>query len=108
MSGELTGRTALVTGAARGLGAAYARGLHAAGANVVVADVLDAGADLAAELGARARFVPLDVTDEAGWDASVTAADEFGGVDVLVNNAGIVNAAPANRSPSSSDRRASA
>ncbi|WP_312677003.1 SDR family NAD(P)-dependent oxidoreductase, partial [Microbacterium sp.] len=94
MSGELTGRTALVTGAARGLGAAYARGLHAAGANVVVADVLDAGADLAAELGARARFVPLDVTDEAGWDASVTAADEFGGVDVLVNNAGIVNAAP--------------
>lgn len=94
MSGELTGRTALVTGAARGLGAAYARGLHAAGANVVVADVLDAGADLAAELGARARFVPLDVTDEAGWDAAVTAADEFGGVDVLVNNAGIVNAAP--------------
>lgn len=95
MSGELTGRTALVTGAARGLGAAYARGLHAAGANVLVVDLLDeAGAQLVAELGAGSRFVHLDVTDEAGWDAAVTDADDFGGVDVLVNNAGIANAAP--------------
>lgn len=61
----------------------------------MVADLLDeAGAQLVAELGARARFVHLDVTDEAGWDAAVTAADDFGGVDVLVNNAGIANAAP--------------
>ena len=93
---DLTGRTALVTGGSRGLGAAYVRALHAAGASVLVADVLDdAGRALAGELGARAAFLHLDVTDEAGWDATVTATVErFGGLDVLVNNAGIANAAP--------------
>ena len=93
---DLTGRTALVTGGSRGLGAAYVRALHAAGASVVVADVLDdAGRALADELGARAAFLHLDVTDEAGWDATVAATVErFGGLDVLVNNAGIANAAP--------------
>ncbi|MFF2631509.1 glucose 1-dehydrogenase [Microbacterium sp. NPDC058021] len=93
---DLTGRTALVTGGSRGLGAAYVRALHAAGASVVVADVLDdAGRALAGELGARAAFLHLDVTDEAGWDATVAATVErFGGLDVLVNNAGIANAAP--------------
>jgi len=93
---DLTGRTALVTGGSRGLGAAYVRALHDAGASVVVADVLDdAGRALADELGARAAFLHLDVTDEAGWDATVAATVErFGGLDVLVNNAGIANAAP--------------
>ncbi|UOE46132.1 glucose 1-dehydrogenase [Agromyces larvae] len=92
----LDGRIAIVTGGARGLGEAYARSLHAAGATVVIADVLDdAGAALAAELGDRARFAHLDVTDEDGWAAAVDGVvAEFGGVDVLVNNAGIANAAP--------------
>lgn len=93
---DLTGRTALITGAARGLGAAYARALHAAGAGVMIADVLDEPASaFADELGERARFVHLDVTDEAGWDAAVAATRaEFGSLDVLVNNAGMANAAP--------------
>ncbi|MET4158506.1 glucose 1-dehydrogenase [Agromyces sp. PvR057] len=93
---DLGGRVALVTGGARGLGAAYVRALHAAGARVVAADLLDdEGQALAAELGERARFVHLDVTDEASWAAAVEATLEaFGTVDVLVNNAGIANAAP--------------
>ncbi|WP_137844197.1 glucose 1-dehydrogenase [Microbacterium sp. 2FI] len=93
---DLGGRVCLVTGGARGIGAAYARALHAAGARVVIADILaDEGAALAAELGARALFVTLDVTDEAQWDAAVAASvAAFDGIDVLVNNAGIANAAP--------------
>lgn len=93
---DLDGRVALVTGGARGLGEAYVRALHAAGARVLIADILEeAGNALAVELGEGARFVLLDVTDEAQWDAAVaTALDAFGSIDVLVNNAGIVNAAP--------------
>ncbi|MGP6169805.1 SDR family NAD(P)-dependent oxidoreductase [Microbacterium sp. A196] len=93
---DLGGRVALVTGGARGIGEAYVRGLHAAGARVVIADILeDAGRELAAELEDRAVFVPLDVTDEAQWEsAAASAVQAFGTVDVLVNNAGIANAAP--------------
>ncbi len=97
MSGsDLGGRVALVTGGARGIGAASVRALHDAGARVVVADVGDdRGRALADELGDRARFVHLDVTDEKQWDAAIAAAvDAFGALDVLVNNAGIANAAP--------------
>ncbi|WP_030158679.1 SDR family NAD(P)-dependent oxidoreductase [Glycomyces sp. NRRL B-16210] len=91
---DLSGRVAIVTGGAKGIGEAYVRALHAAGAQVVVADVLvDQGKALAAELGAD--FVELDVTDEAAWDRAVAATlDARGTVDVLVNNAGIANAAP--------------
>ncbi len=93
---ELEGRIAIVTGGARGLGEAYVRALHAAGAEVVIADLLaDEGEALARDLGHRARFTPLDVTDEDAWTRVVAdTADELGGVDVLVNNAGIANAAP--------------
>lgn len=92
----LSGKVALVTGGARGIGEAYVRALHEAGANVMVADVLVAeGAELAAELGERAEFVELDVRDEDQWSAAVNATvARFGSVDVLVNNAGIANAAP--------------
>jgi 3alpha(or 20beta)-hydroxysteroid dehydrogenase len=93
---DLGGRVCLVTGGSRGIGEAYVRALHAAGARVVVADILaDEGAALAADLGERAVFVTLDVTNEAQWDAAVAASvSAFGGIDVLVNNAGIANAAP--------------
>ncbi|PRZ02763.1 3alpha(or 20beta)-hydroxysteroid dehydrogenase [Isoptericola sp. CG 20/1183] len=101
MTTDLTDRVAIVTGGARGIGAAYVRALHDAGARVLVADLLEAdGSALAHELGDRARFAHLDVTDEAGWtrvvDDTVAA---WGGVDVLVNNAGIANAGPIEHYP---------
>ncbi len=85
-----------MTGGARGLGEAYVRALHNAGARVVVADVLTGpGTALATELGERGRFQPLDVTDEDAWVAAVDdTVAAWGTIDVLVNNAGIANAAP--------------
>jgi len=95
-------RTVIVTGGARGMGASHARGFIAEGANVVIADVVDQeGQSLADQLGDRAIFSRLDVTSEADWAATVTAAETaFGPVSVLVNNAGIVHFAPiANTTP---------
>ena len=90
---RLDGRVALVSGGARGLGAAYVRALHGCGASVVIGDLLEEeGAALADELGERALFVHLDVTSEERWAGAVAAAVGLGGVDVLVNNAGIANA----------------
>ncbi|MGW2661202.1 glucose 1-dehydrogenase [Nocardia tengchongensis] len=89
---DLSGKTILITGAARGIGAESARQAVAAGANVVIADVLDDdGKALAAELGAQAVYQHLDVTSELDWVTALAAAcDAFGGtVDGLVNNAGI-------------------
>ena len=88
---DLTGRRALVTGAAQGLGEGMAAALAAAGARVAVADVQDdAGAAVAAKLGDGHTFVHLDVTDEASWEAAVAqTVEQLGGLDILVNNAGI-------------------
>ncbi|WP_327145957.1 glucose 1-dehydrogenase [Nocardia sp. NBC_01327] len=93
---DLSGKVIIVTGAARGIGAETAREAIAAGANVIVADVLaDEGAATVAELGDRARFVALDVTSEQEWDAAIAAAErEFGGLHGLVNNAGISTGQP--------------
>jgi len=91
---RLDGRIALISGGARGQGEAEARLLVARGARVVLGDVLaDEGRAVAASLGEAARFVDLDVTDPARWaDAVGATLDAFGGLDVLVNNAGIVRA----------------
>lgn len=88
-------RTVLVTGGTGGQGASHIRAYHAEGANVVIAArAEDRGHALAAELGDRALFVRLDVTDEDSWDAAVTATEErFGPLSVLVNNAGVQNPA---------------
>ena len=87
---DLTGRTALVTGAAQGLGEGMAQALAAAGARVMVADVQDAGEETAARLGEGHGFVRLDVTDDASWEAAVAeTVERLGGLDILVNNAGI-------------------
>ena len=91
---DLTGRKALVTGGARGLGEGMAQALAAAGASVMIGDVLTSlGRDAAGKLsagGATAGFVQLDVTKEADWLAAVNATiDTLGGFDILINNAGI-------------------
>jgi 3alpha(or 20beta)-hydroxysteroid dehydrogenase len=93
---RLDGKVALITGAASGMGASHARGFAAEGAKVVLADVLDdEGAEVAAELGDAGRFVHLDVSDNEGWAAAVQiAVEQYGGLDVLVNNAGIAGYAP--------------
>jgi 3alpha(or 20beta)-hydroxysteroid dehydrogenase len=91
---ELHRRKALVTGGARGLGAGIAEALARAGADVVVADIREdlgeATASALARLGVTARFIPLNVTDEASWEtATARTIDELGGLDIVVNNAGI-------------------
>jgi 3alpha(or 20beta)-hydroxysteroid dehydrogenase len=87
---RLKGKIILISGGARGQGAAEARLFAAEGARVVIGDVLDAeGKRLASELGEAAVFVHQDVTREADWDAAIAAASAFGGLHGLVNNAGI-------------------
>lgn len=93
MSGRLIGKVALVSGGARGMGASHVRAMVAEGAKVVFGDILDEeGKAVAAELADAARYVHLDVTQPAQWTAAVdTAVTAFGGLHVLVNNAGILN-----------------
>jgi NAD(P)-dependent dehydrogenase (short-subunit alcohol dehydrogenase family) len=87
---DLTGRVALVTGGAQGLGEGMATALAGAGATVVIADINDAGEQTAKSLGEGHGFVRLDVTDDANWAAALrSTVDEFGGLDILVNNAGV-------------------
>jgi NAD(P)-dependent dehydrogenase (short-subunit alcohol dehydrogenase family) len=90
---RLTGKVALVTGAARGMGAVEAKTLASEGATVIVADVLnDEGAAVASEInaeGGRAEYVELDVTQEEQWKRATDRAGALGGLDVLVNNAGV-------------------
>lgn len=91
--GRLAGKVAVISGGARGMGAAHARRFVAEGASVVLGDVLDdEGAVVAKELGDAAIYRHLDVREPAQWAEVVAAAIEtFGGLHVLVNNAGIVN-----------------
>jgi NAD(P)-dependent dehydrogenase (short-subunit alcohol dehydrogenase family) len=95
---ELKGQVAIVTGAGRGIGRAIALELARQGANVVIAELDQAGAKRTAEevgaLGRRAVAVPTDVTSRADLRAMVDRAKaEFGRIDILVNNAGIYRAA---------------
>ena len=94
VSKGLEGKVALVTGAARGLGAEIVRRMVAAGAQVTAADKrADDGAAAAAEAGAR--FIELDVTDAEQWATAVGAATaDGGGLDILVNNAAITRVVP--------------
>ncbi len=90
---NLQGRRVLVTGAARGLGEAFARALVTAGAQVTISDVLhERGQALAQELGAAAHYVPMDLSDAESVQAGVAAAARLlGGLDGLINNAAITN-----------------
>jgi len=89
---RLAGKVAIVTGGARGMGAATSRLFVSEGAKVAIADILDEdGAALARDLGASARYHRHDVTDAASWARLVGKVEaDFGPVDVLVNNAGIL------------------
>ena len=88
----LNGRHAIVTGAARGIGLAIARRLHADGATVALADVdVEDARRHAAALGERVMAVPVDVTDPVSVDSMVTTVlERFGRIDILVNNAGVL------------------
>lgn len=94
--GRLEGKVALVTGAARGTGAAIAELFVEEGAHVCIADILeDRGAEQAAALGPRACFQPLDVREPASWASALEATRvHFGPVNVLVNNAAILDVRP--------------
>ncbi|ATB39352.1 3-oxoacyl-ACP reductase [Cystobacter fuscus] len=91
--GKVEGRTAIVTGGGKGMGAATVRLLAAEGANVIAADVDIASAEeLAGELGPKVTAATLDVRSPESWSAVVDGAERrFGTVDILVNNAGIAD-----------------
>src|SRR5690348_16829710 len=88
---RLDGRVALISGAARGIGAETARLMVEAGARVAIGDILDErGRETARGLGGTASYHHLDVTGEASWrDAIAAVTAQWGGLDILVNNAGM-------------------
>ncbi len=106
MTGPLTGKTALVTGSTSGIGLAIAHELARAGANLVINGFGDAAqieherAALAAASGGDAIHAPHDLTDPAAIAAMMAeAAARFGGVDILINNAGVQHVAPIDEFP---------
>jgi D-sorbitol dehydrogenase (acceptor) len=93
---RLDGKTALITGAARGIGRAFAERYVAEGARVAIADIDIARAqDTASQIGEHVIAVHMDVTDQASIDAAVSASvEQLGQIDILINNAAIFTAAP--------------
>ena len=93
---RLSGKTALITGSARGIGLEFARAYIAEGATVALADInAEAVAKAAADLGPKAIGIQLDVTNQASIDAGFASAiDQMGQLDILINNAALFSAAP--------------
>ncbi len=93
---RLAGKTALITGAARGIGLEFARAYISEGARVAIADIdISRARAAAAELGAQSLAVEMDVTRQASIDAAVAETiTRFGAIDILVNNAALFTAAP--------------
>jgi NAD(P)-dependent dehydrogenase (short-subunit alcohol dehydrogenase family) len=93
---RLKGKSALITGAARGIGRAFAEAYAREGATVAIGDInFEAAKKTAAEIGKAAYAVPLDVTDQASIDAAIRAVEEkTGGIDILINNAALFDLAP--------------
>ncbi|MBZ9997071.1 L-iditol 2-dehydrogenase [Mesorhizobium sp. BH1-1-4] len=93
---RLKGKSALITGSARGIGRAFAEAYVREGATVAIADInLEAARKTVAEIGDKAYALKLDVTDQASIDAAVKAVeDKTGGLDILINNAALFDLAP--------------
>lgn len=93
---RLEGKSALITGAARGIGLAFAQAYVREGATVAIADInLERARTAAESIGNQAYAVEMDVTDQASIDAAVeTAISKTGGLDILVNNAALFDLAP--------------
>ncbi len=96
MTGRLEGKSALITGAARGIGAAFARAYAKEGATVAIGDInFSRAEETAREIGSSAYALHLDVTDQASIDAGVKAVESrAGGLDILVNNAALFDLEP--------------
>ncbi|WP_299870147.1 L-iditol 2-dehydrogenase [uncultured Hoeflea sp.] len=93
---RLAGKTALITGAARGIGRAFAERYAAEGARVAIADIdLDRAAATAGHIGEAAFAIELDVSDQASIDQAIAAvAERTRGIDILINNAALFDLAP--------------
>ena len=96
MTGRLEGKSAIITGSARGIGRAFAEAYAREGARVAIADIdLERARVTAAEIGPAAYAVRLDVTDQSSIDAAVKTVEQAaGGIDILVNNAALFDLAP--------------
>jgi D-sorbitol dehydrogenase (acceptor) len=96
VTGRLAGKSALITGAARGIGAAFAKSFADEGAMVAVADIdFDRAKKTAAELAGVAYAIELDVTDQASIERAVATVEaRSGGIDILINNAALFDLAP--------------
>jgi 3alpha(or 20beta)-hydroxysteroid dehydrogenase len=91
---RLQNKIAIITGAARGMGEVTARLFAAEGARVIIGDILDReGEAVAADIGERATYIHLDVTDETHWQKAVALAESMGPLGVLVNNAAVLHVA---------------
>jgi NAD(P)-dependent dehydrogenase (short-subunit alcohol dehydrogenase family) len=93
---RLAGKTALITGAARGIGCHFAQAYVREGARVAIADIdIDRAGRAAADIGDAAMAIEMDVTDQDSIESAVAMAGEtFGGIDILINNAAVFSAAP--------------
>ena len=96
MSGRLQGKSALITGSARGIGRAFAEAYIREGATVAIADInIGRAEETARQLGSAAYAVKMDVTDQASIDAAIAAVErKTGGLDILINNAALFDLAP--------------
>lgn len=93
---RLDGKSALITGSARGIGRAFAEAYIREGATVAIADInLERAEQTASELGVSAYAIRMDVTDQASIDAAIAAVEaKTGGLDILINNAALFDLAP--------------